>query len=92
MSADNSTNLKGFTSVFQHTLNNDILDGLVEFFDWALLEKGNYYNVSLAEQAPNGQDYSRLRSVQCYHTYRIVFFGVFLWVFFIDGPLLQLYI
>ena len=64
MSADSSTNLKGFTSVFQHTLNNDILDGLVEFFDWALLEKGNYYNVTLAEQAPNGQDYSRLRSVQ----------------------------
>jgi hypothetical protein len=63
MSADNSTNLKGFTSVFQHTLNNDILDGLVEFFDWALLEKGNYFNVTIAEESPNGQDYSRLRSV-----------------------------
>lgn len=59
-----STNLKGFTSVFQYTLNNDILDGLVEFFDYALLEKGNYFNVSLNEQAPDGQDYSRLRSVE----------------------------
>jgi len=59
-----STNLKGFTSVFQYTLNNDILDGLVEFFDYALLEKGNYFNVSLNEQAPNGQDYSKLRSVE----------------------------
>ena len=59
-----STNLKGFTNVFQYTLNNDILDGLVEFFDWGLLEKGNYFNVELGELAPNGQDYSRLRSVE----------------------------
>ena len=57
-----TTNLKGFTSVFQYTLNNDILDGLVEFFDYGLLEKGNYFNVTLAEQAPNGEDYSKLRS------------------------------
>jgi hypothetical protein len=58
-----TTNLKGFTSVFQYTLNNDILDGLVEFFDYGLLGKGNYFNVTLGEQSPNGQDYSRLRSV-----------------------------
>ena len=56
-----STKLKGFTSVFQYTLNNDILDGLIEFFDWALLEKGNYFNVTLGEQSPYDQDYSRLR-------------------------------
>ena len=59
-----STNLKGFTNVFQYTLNNDILDGLVEFFDWGLLEKGNYFNVELGELAPNGEDYSRLRPVE----------------------------
>jgi hypothetical protein len=59
-----STKLKGFTSVFQYTLNNDILDGLVEFFDWGLLEKGNYFNVTLDEQSPNGQDYSRLRPIE----------------------------
>ena len=59
-----STNLKGFTNVFQYTLNNDILDGLVEFFDWGLLEKGNYFNVTLNEQSPNGEDYSRLRPVE----------------------------
>lgn len=58
-----ATNLKGFTSVFQYTLNNDIVDGLVEFFDWGLLEKGNYFNVELNEQAPNGEDYSRLRPI-----------------------------
>ena len=51
-----TTNLKGFTNVFQYTLNNDILDGLVEFFDYGLLQKGNYFNVTLGEQAPNGED------------------------------------
>ena len=53
--------LKGFTSVFQSTLSNDIQDNLVEYFDWALLDKGNYFNSTLAELAPNGEDYSKLR-------------------------------
>ena len=53
--------LKGFTSVFQSTLSNDIQDNLVEYFDWALLDKGNYFNSTLSELAPNGQDYSKLR-------------------------------
>ena len=53
--------LKGFNNVFEATLNNDIQDGLIEYFDWALLEKGNYFNVTKGELAPNGQDYSRLR-------------------------------
>ena len=53
--------LRGFSSVFDSTLNNDIQDGLIEYFDWALLEKGNYFNSSLGELAPNGEDYSKLR-------------------------------
>lgn len=53
--------LKGFTSVFDSTLSNDIQDGLVEFFDWALLEKGNYFNVTKGETSPSGDDYSKLR-------------------------------
>lgn len=54
-------NLKGFNNVFDTTLNNELQDNLVEFLDWALLEKGNYQNVSLNESSPNGQDYSTLR-------------------------------
>ena len=54
-------NLKGFNNVFDTTLNNELQDNLVEFLDWALLEKGNYQNVSLNELSPNGQDYSTLR-------------------------------
>ena len=53
--------LKGISGVFDSTLNNDIQDGLIEYFDWALLTKGNYFNVTPNESSPNGQDMSRLR-------------------------------
>jgi hypothetical protein len=53
--------LKGFNTVFDSTLNNEIQDGIVEYFDWALLEKGNYFNVTLGEISPSGEDYSRLK-------------------------------
>jgi hypothetical protein len=54
-------NLKGFNNVFDTTLNNELQDNIVEFLDWALLQKGNYQNVSLGELSPNNQDYSLLR-------------------------------
>jgi hypothetical protein len=54
-------NLKGFDSVFDATLNNEIQDTIVEFFDWSLLRKGNYFNTTLGEMSPNGFDYSQLR-------------------------------
>lgn len=53
--------LKGFNSIYDNMLGNEIQDNLVEFLDWALLQKGNYQNVTLGELAPNSQDYSRLR-------------------------------
>ena len=53
--------LKGISGVFDSTLNNDIQDGLIEYFDWALLTKGNYFNVTVGETSPNGEDMSRLR-------------------------------
>ena len=56
----NHLNLKGFDSVFSTTLNNEIQDNVVEFLDWALLEKGNYQNVTVGELSPNGFDYSKL--------------------------------
>jgi hypothetical protein len=57
----NYFNLKGFDDVYSTTLNNEIQDNLVEFLDWALLQKGNYQNVTLGELSPNGKDYSKLR-------------------------------
>lgn len=53
--------LKGINSIFDHTLNNEIQDNLIEFFDWGLLEKGNYFNVTLGETSHNNVDYSLLK-------------------------------
>ena len=53
--------LKGFNNVFSATLNNEIQDNIIEFLDWALLEKGNYFNVPVGEASPNGYYYSKLR-------------------------------
>ena len=44
-----SFHLKGFDNVQDSTLNNEIQDNMVEFFDWALLKKGNYFNVTVGE-------------------------------------------
>jgi hypothetical protein len=53
--------LKGFDDIFETTLNNELQDNVIEFLDWGLLEKGNYFNVHLGEMSPNNQDYSLLR-------------------------------
>lgn len=52
--------LKGFNNIFESTLSNEIQDNLVEFFDWGLLEKGNYFNVTKGELSYNNTDYSKL--------------------------------
>jgi hypothetical protein len=54
-------NLKGFDTIFDTTLNNEIQDNIVEFLDWALLEKGNYFNVHLNELSPSSGNYSNLK-------------------------------
>jgi hypothetical protein len=59
--AESFLNLKGIDSVFSTTLNNELQDNIVEFLDWALLEKGNYQSVSINEVSPNGSDYSKLK-------------------------------
>lgn len=53
--------LKGITNVFDATLNNELQDNIIEYFDWGLLEKGNYFNVTVGETDPYGNDYSLLR-------------------------------
>lgn len=53
--------LKGFNSVFDSTLNNELQDNIIEFLEWSLLEKGNYFNVTIGELSSDGDDYSRLR-------------------------------
>lgn len=53
-------NLKGFDTIFDATVNNELQDNLVEFLDWGLLEKGNFFNISKDQQSSRGQDYSQL--------------------------------
>lgn len=57
----NYLNLQGFDNVFSNTLNNELQDNLVEFLDWGLLEKGNYYNVTLGELSPTNARYDILK-------------------------------
>lgn len=57
----NHLNLKGFDNIFETTLNNELQDNIIEFLDWGLLEKGNYFNVTKGELSPNGYDYSLLK-------------------------------
>ncbi len=53
-------NLKGFSNIFEATLNNELQDNIIEFLDWGLMEKGNYFNVTKGELSPRSKDYSRL--------------------------------
>ena len=61
MTAGDLYNLKGFSNVFDSMLSNELQDNIVEFLDFSLLQKGNYFNVTLSESSPRGNDYSRLR-------------------------------
>ncbi len=61
MTQYNFSPLKGVLSVQHATVNNQVQDNLIEYFDYALLDKGNYFNVSLGETDYNGEDLSRLR-------------------------------
>lgn len=57
----NHLNIDGINSIFDTTLNNELQDNIVEFFDWALLQRGNYFNVTLNEVSSDNLDYSILR-------------------------------
>lgn len=52
---------KGIDNIIEATLNNEIQDNLIEYFDWNLLQKANYFNINLNEQSYSGDDYSLLR-------------------------------
>lgn len=55
-----TTGLQHIDSVFQTSFYNEIQDNLVEWLDWGLLEKGNYFNTTKDETSPEGFDYSLL--------------------------------
>ena len=55
--------LKGFDDVGESTLSTVIQDNLVEYFDWALLEKGNFFNISIPTTGQYGGNKHNLRLV-----------------------------
>lgn len=55
--------LKGFSKLGDSTLTNDIKENLISFFDWGLLEKENYINVSIPTSGYYGGNEHVLRLV-----------------------------
>lgn len=56
--------LRGFTDVGQALLSDQLEANLVEMFNWGLLEKGGFVNVTLPASGVFGGSPSRLRPVQ----------------------------
>ena len=57
------TNLKGVARYGETTLSSHIEDGTVGFFNWALLEAGAFFNVSIPTSGIYGGDSHQLRLV-----------------------------
>jgi len=55
--------LKGFTKLGDSTLVNDIKENVISFFDWGLLKKDNYINVSIPSSGIYGGNEHQLRLV-----------------------------
>ena len=55
--------LKGFTKLGDSTLVNDIKENVISFFDWGLLKKDNFINVSIPSSGVYGGNEHQLRLV-----------------------------
>ena len=55
--------LKGFTKLGDSTLVNDIKENMISFFDWGLLKKDNYINISIPSTGVYGGNEHQLRLV-----------------------------
>jgi hypothetical protein len=53
--------LNHIENIFDTTNYNEFQDNIVEWLDWSLLEKGNYFNVTLGELSYDNIDYSLLQ-------------------------------
>jgi hypothetical protein len=52
--------LKGFSTIGESTVSNHVKQNLISFFDYGLLEKGNFVNVDVPETGLYGGDKSEL--------------------------------
>jgi hypothetical protein len=63
MATDN-TKLKGIYDLSDFTLNDQIEDNIIMFFNWGLLQIGAFSTVRYHKTTPVGKDMSRLRPVE----------------------------
>ena len=58
------TDLKGFSDLGENLLDDQLRANLISFFDWGLLNKGNFYNVYIPSSGQYGGDKSKLQHVK----------------------------
>jgi len=64
MAVDNSyKTLRGFDNTQDVLVSNILLENFVHFYDWGLVDKGDYYNIDIPEEGLYGGDKHKLRPV-----------------------------
>lgn len=58
------TKLSNLPNAQDATLSNILLDNFISFYDWGLLDKGSFYNISIPQYGMYGGDKHVLRPVQ----------------------------
>ena len=58
------TKLANLNNAQDATLSNVLLDNFVSFYDWGLLDRGQFYNINIPESGIYGGDRHKLRSAQ----------------------------
>lgn len=64
MSCENYLTLKGVDHVSKELESQNLLYGVIDFFNWATLQVGNFQNIHMPTSGIYGGDKSRLRPVQ----------------------------
>lgn len=61
--AEAFTQLKGLQNIGESSLSQQIADNMIEFFNWGLIDKGAYFNVSVPTSGLYGGNKHKLRLV-----------------------------
>ena len=56
--------LRGFANSQDATLSNILLENFITFYDWGLVDKGDFYNIDIPESGLYGGNKHKLRPVQ----------------------------
>ena len=64
MALQNINTLRGITQIGKETISSKLLYGVIDFFQWGLLQVGGFQNITLSTQGSFGGDRDRLRPVK----------------------------